>query len=212
MLIPAVKRGGKLIVPAILFLGILPDGDLLLDRIGIMHRTVTHSFFFWIIIFVPLFIVFKLKSVPYFVAVIQHFAFGDLLMGKVMLFWPFKASQIGFGFGMPSPTDVTLELTGLVLALAIIIYSKDLKRLFSVDKNNIIMLLPLFAIVTSALFFARQWSSTNALISYILSSNLLIALATGHIILLTFITISAIQGLRALRTKTQHKTPLKLAV
>jgi membrane-bound metal-dependent hydrolase YbcI (DUF457 family) len=167
-LIPGVKRKGKLIVPAILLLGILPDGDLLLGNLGAVHRTFTHSFFFWIIIFVPLFIIFRLKSVPYFVAVVQHFAFGDLLMGKVMIFWPFSSAQVGLGFAMPSLIDVTLELTGLILALAIIIYSKDLKRLFSVDKNNILMLLPLLAIVTSALFFARHWSSINSLISYIL--------------------------------------------
>lgn len=203
-LIPGVKRSGKLIVPAILLLGILPDGDLLLSGLGVMHRTFTHSFFFWIILFVPIFIVFKLKSVPYFVAVVQHFAFGDLLMGKVMIFWPFNTSKVGFGFAMPSLVDVTLEVAGLLLALGILVYSKDLKRLFSVDKRNILMLLPLLALATSALFFASHWASINGLAAYVLSSNLLIALAIGHIILFTFIAISSFQGLRALRPKTNR--------
>jgi membrane-bound metal-dependent hydrolase YbcI (DUF457 family) len=205
-LIPGVKRSGKLIVPVILLLGILPDADLLFSNIGVMHRTFTHSIFFWTIIFVPLFIIFRLKSVPYFVAVVQHFAFGDLLIGKVMMFWPFNSSQIGFNIAMPSIVDVTLEIAGLLLALAIIIYSRDLKRLFSVDKNNILMLLPLLALVASAVYFASQWPSINSLTSYILSSNLLIALAIGHIILITFIAISALQGLRAMRPKTKTTT------
>ena len=205
-LIPGVKRSGKLIVPAILLLGILPDADLLLGSLGVMHRTLTHSFFFWIIIFLPIFIIFRLKSVPYFVDVVQHFAFGDLLMGKVMIFWPFNSAQVGFSIPMPSLIDVTLELAGLILALGIIIYSGDLKRLFSVTKSNILMLLPLLALVTSALFFESHWPSINSLITYILSSNLLIALAIGHIILFTFIAISAIQGLRALRPKTNNTT------
>jgi membrane-bound metal-dependent hydrolase YbcI (DUF457 family) len=205
-LIPGVKRSGKLIVPAILMLGILPDVDLLLGNLGVVHRTFTHSFFFWIIIFVPLFIVFRLKSVPYFVAVVQHFAFGDLLMGKVMIFWPFSTSQVGFNFAMPSLVDVSLEIAGLLLALGIIVYSGDLKRLFSVDKNNILMFLPLLALATSALFFASRWPSITSLTTYILSSNLLIALAIGHIILFAFIAISALQGLRALRPKTNSAT------
>jgi hypothetical protein len=200
-LIPGVKRSGKLIVPAILMLGILPDADLLLGSLGVVHRTFTHSFFFWIIIFVPLFIIFRLKSVPYFVAVVQHFAFGDLVMGKVMIFWPFNRSLVGFNIGMSSIIDVALETAGLLLALGIIVYSGDLKRLFSVDKSNILMLLPLLALATSALFFISHWPSITLFISFLLSSNLLIALAIGHIILFAFIAISALQGLRALRPK-----------
>ena len=204
-LIPGVKRGGKLIVPAILLLGILPDGDILLGSLGVVHRTFTHSFFFWIIIFVPLFIVFGLKSVPYFVAVVQHFAFGDLLMGKVMIFWPFSSARVGFGIPMPSLIDVTLEIAGLALALGILVNSGDLKRLFSVDKNNILMLLPLLALATSALFFISHWASNKRIYRLHFSSNLLIALAVGHIILFVFIAISSFQGLRALRHKTNCK-------
>ena len=43
-LIPAAKRGGKLFVPAILMLGVLPDVDLLLGGLGVVHRTVRTRF------------------------------------------------------------------------------------------------------------------------------------------------------------------------
>jgi hypothetical protein len=186
-------------------LGILPDADLLFGNLGVVHHTITHSFFFWIILFIPVFYVLRLKSIPYFVAVVQHFAFGDLLMDKVMIFWPFNSTFFGFNFGMPSLIDVALETAGLILALGIIVYVGDLKRLFSVNKSNILMLIPLLALLTSAIFFAAHWPSANSLTAYILSSNLLIVLAIGHIILFTFLAISGIQGLRALKTK-KHPT------
>ena len=199
--IPGIKRTGKLFVPAVLMLGILPDVDILLGSLGVVHHTITHSFFFWFIIFVPVFIILRLKSIPYFVAVVQHFAFGDLLMDKVMLFWPFNSSLVGFNFGMPSLIDVILETAGLLLFLGILVYIGDLKRLFSVEKRNILMILPLLALLVSALYFASDWSSISSLITYVLSSNLLIVLALGHIILFAFLAISTLQGIRALRIK-----------
>jgi membrane-bound metal-dependent hydrolase YbcI (DUF457 family) len=166
-----------------------------------MHRAITHSFFFWFIIFVPLFIIFRLKSVPYLVAVVQHFAFGDLLMGGgVMIFWPFSSSFVGFNFAMPSVVDVALETAGLLLAAGIIVGYGDLRRLLSVDKINILMLLPLLALLTSALYFAFQWGVTS-LIEYVWSSNLLAILALAHLILIGFLAVSSFQGLRALKIK-----------
>jgi hypothetical protein len=201
-LIPGVKKSGRLILPLILILGVLPDSDLFLERFGIVHRTVTHSFLFWIVIFVPILAIYGLKAIPYFVAVISHFAFGDFLMGKVMVFWPFNSSFVGMNFAMPSLVDVSLEITGLLLFFAILIYSGDLKRTLSVDKRNVLMGLPLLALFISALFFASHWPSLNSLIAYILSSNLLIALAAGHIVLFSFIAFSAFQGLRAFKRQS----------
>lgn len=203
--IPGIKRSGKLIVPLILLLGILPDSDILLGGIGVMHRTFTHSFFFWLIIFVPLFIVFRLKSLPYFVAVVSHFAFGDLIIGKVMVFWPLSSKLVGLGFNMGSIVDVTLEIAGLAIAAGIIMYSGDLRRLLSVDKRNILMLLPLLALIVSALYFDFHLGGVTSLFDYVSSSNLLIILAIGHLILVAFLVASTFQGLRP--PKTREKSP-----
>jgi len=197
-LIPSIRRNTRLLVPLVLVLGILPDADLFLESIGIMHRTVTHSFLFWTVVFIPFFVIFRLKSVPYFVAVIQHFAFGDFIMGKVMLLWPFSSKFYGLSFGMPSLVDVFLETLGLVLAFGIMMRKGSLKQLLSIDKRNLFMLVPLFAILVSALFFSSRWSSLNALIADIASNNLLLILAIIHLILLVFLAISSLQGVRAL--------------
>ncbi len=202
-LIPGVKRYGKLFVPAILLLGVLPDIDLLLESLGVVHRTVTHSFFLWAILFILVFFFFRLKSIPYFVAVVQHFAFGDLIMGKAMVFWPFSSRLIGLSFGMPSFVDVVMETAGLLLAAGIIFYSGDFRRLLSVNKRNFFMLIPLLALLVSAGYFISHWT-INQFVQYVSSSPLLIITALGNIVLLVFLIASSLQGLRALRGNHSH--------
>jgi hypothetical protein len=185
-------------------LGVLPDVDLFFGSLGLVHHTITHSLFFWIIIFAPFFVVFRLKSVPYFAAVVQHFAFGDFLMGKVMIFWPFNSSYFGLHIPMPSLLDVALETAGLVLAAGIIIFNGDLKRLLSVDIHNVWMVLPLLALLASMLFFAVDYSFVP-LIAYIWSRKLLTTLVLDHLILTTFLAVSTVQGLRALSSRKNRK-------
>ncbi|HVP16098.1 MAG TPA: hypothetical protein VMT42_01880 [candidate division Zixibacteria bacterium] len=194
------KRGGKLFVPVVLMLGVLPDIDLFFGSFGVVHHTFTHSFFFWLVIFAPFMLVYRQKSIPYLAAVVQHFAFGDLLVGKVMILWPFSMSYFGLNIAMPSLLDVALETAGLLLAAAIIIFNGDLRRLLSVDKRNIPMLLPFLALVASMLFFAVDWPIIP-LIAHIWSRKLLTTIVLGHIILATFLAVSAAQGLKALKRK-----------
>jgi hypothetical protein len=195
------KRGEKLFVPAILMLGVVPDIDLFFGSFGVAHHTFTHSFFFWLAIFAPFLLVFRRKSIPYLAAVVQHFAFGDLLVGKVMILWPFSSSYFGLDIAMPSVLDFALETAGLLLAAGIIVFNGDLRRLLSVDNRNIPMLLPFLALLASMLFFAVDWPIVP-LVAYIWSRRLLMAIVLGHLILVTFLAVSAAQGLRALKQKT----------
>jgi len=196
----AGKRRGKLFISAVLMLGVVPDVDLLLQGFGVVHNTFTHSVFFWLVMFTPFLLVFGRKLIPYFVAVAQHFAFGDFLVGKVMIFWPFSPLYFGFHITMPSTLDVALETAGLLLAAGIVYFSGDLKRLLSVDTHNIPMFLPSLALVTSMLFFAVDWPIIP-LVAYIGSSPLLATLVLAHIILAIFLAVSTAQGLRRLFNK-----------
>ena len=207
-LISRDKRGGKLFVPAILMLGVLPDIDLFFGSLGVVHHTFTHSLFFWLVVFAPFLVVFRRKSIPYFAAVVQHFAFGDFLVGKVMILWPFSRSYFGFNIAMPSVLDVALETAGLLLAAGIVVFNGDLKRLLSVDNRNIPMLLPFLALVTSMLFFAVDWSLAP-LVAYIWSRKLLTILVLDHIILGAFLAVSAAQGLRALKQRALNMRKLR---
>jgi hypothetical protein len=194
----AGRRGGKLFVPAILILGVLPDVDLFLGGYGVGHRTFFHSIFFWVALFVPVLVIFRWKVVPYLVAVLQHFAFGDFFVEGVMLFWPFSSSFFGFNNAMLSVFDVFLETAGLLLAFGIMYYNGDLKRLLSVRLDNVWTVFPLLALVTSMLFFAVHWSLIP-LITYIWSSPILTTIVIAHLILTAFLAISTVQGLRKLQ-------------
>ena len=96
----------------------------------------------------PALVIFRGKVVPYLVAVLQHVAFGDFLVaGAVMLFWPFSLSYFGFNNSMFSVFDVILEAAGLLLAVGIMYFNGDLKRLVSVSLDNVFMLVPLLALI-----------------------------------------------------------------
>ena len=191
------RRSGKLSVPAVLMLGVLPDFDLFLWGFGVVHHTFTHSLFFWFVIFAPVMVVFRRKSIPYLVAVVQHFAFGDFLVGDVMILWPLSSSYFGFDIAMPSIPDVALETAGLLLAAGIVYLNGDLRRLLSADTRNISMYLPLTALLTSMLFFAVD-QPIAPLIAYIWSRKLLTIIVMGHMILAIILAVSTAQGLRGL--------------
>ena len=193
--VSARKRRGKLFVPIVLMLGVIPDVDLFLAPFGVAHHTFTHSLFFWLIISAPFFVAFRRRAFPYLVAVVQHFAFEDFLFGTVMILWPFSQSFFGFNIPMASTLDVALETTGLLLAAGVSYFNGDLKRLLSVDSTNFLMFLPFLALLASMLYFAVDWTATP-LIAYILSRKLLTALVLSHIALLAVLAVSTLQGLR----------------
>ena len=194
----AGKRGGKLFVPAVLMLAVLPDVDLFLGGFGVEHHTFFHSLFFWVVLFVPFLAVYRGKVIPYFVAVVQHFAFGDFFVGAVMLFWPFSLSYFGFSTARMSVFDVALEVAGLLLAAGVMYFNGDLRRLLSVEKRNVLMFFPFLALVTSMLFFAVDVPIVP-LVSHIWNSRLLSTIVLGHIVLVVFLAVSTAQGLRSFR-------------
>ena len=194
----AGKRWGKLFVPAVLMLAVLPDVDLFLWGFGVEHHTFMHSLFFWLVLFVPVLAVYRQRFVPYFVAVVQHFAFGDFFVGEVMLFWPFSSSYFGFNIAMISVFDVALETVGLLLAVGIAYFNGDLKRLVSVDLDNVPMVLPLLALVASMLFFAVD-VPIIPLVAHIWLSPVFTTIVIAHIVLTVFLAVSVAQGLRRLQ-------------
>jgi len=192
-------------VPAILMLGVLPDIDLFFWRLGVVHHSFTHSIFFWLIIFAPFLLVYRLKPMPYLAAVVQHFAFGDLLFGNVMIFWPFSLSYFGLNLAMPSVLDVAAETAGLLLAAGIVIFNGDIRRLLSVDARNFLMLFPLLGLLASLLVFAVDRPTTMPLVAYIWSRKLLTILVLDHVILALFLAVSTLLGLIAI-VRTPSRT------
>src|SRR4030067_1789293 len=81
-------------VPVLMVLSIIPDIDLLFGLEG-FHRGPTHSVITALLIFVPFFVFYRQKAIPYFLALVSHSLIGDLLIGgNLQLFWPLQNTPI----------------------------------------------------------------------------------------------------------------------
>lgn len=135
-------------IPLILVLSIIPDIDILFG-VSELHRGPTHSIITALIVFIPLFVVYRRKAVPYFLALASHSLIGDFFIGgQLMLFWPLISQLVGlagFGFYISiwSPINVTLEWT-LFAASTIIMYKTgDLSLFFQNKKSNLLLAIPI---------------------------------------------------------------------
>ena len=126
-------------IPLILILSVIPDIDLLYDFIlkTAIHRGPTHSILLATLVFIPLFIFYRQKAVPYFTALISHSLIADLLIGgEVQLLWPLSTTRFGLhALGFPyidnyNPINITLELTLFAIALLVMLKTRDLQHLF----------------------------------------------------------------------------------
>lgn len=205
----------------ILFLAILPDIDLFLGVFGLRHRTWTHSILIWSMIFVPIFIKYKVTAIPYFISVIQHIVLGDFIVGERNYpLWPVSMATFSLGFGPVSAMNIALEGIGLAIFTIIILVGKDLRRtFFGLDKRNILsilLLIPLIGFTTAAYsynFFIDFLIENNIVrasslvrnIESITSNQLFPFVAGMHIILACILSISLFQGLRASKLRVEYR-------
>ena len=106
-----------------------PDLDILLDPLGLVHHTYTHSLLFW---FTPLAILLLTKrknAIPVVVAVLQHLLVGDILTGSIPLFFPLNKLEVGIQLGLPSVSDTVIEVTCLTAMILYMWVNGDLKKL-----------------------------------------------------------------------------------
>jgi len=129
-------------LPLILTLSVLPDIDLFLFKFT-QHRGPTHSIITALIIFIPLFIIYRKKAIPYFIALAQHSLIGDYIGGgDVQLLWPITHTGYGAGLDMRSLTSVSIELAMFLIAITIMFLQKDIHTLFQPRKSNLLLIIP----------------------------------------------------------------------
>ena len=132
-------------VPLLLVLAIIPDMDILLKELFpvFVHRGPTHSIFVASAVFVPLFVVYKKRAVPYFLALVQHSLIGDYVGGGgVQLFWPLTLQDYGIRLDIRSLTNVAIEWTVFLLAVVVMFRSKDLFKLLRPESTNLVLIIP----------------------------------------------------------------------
>jgi membrane-bound metal-dependent hydrolase YbcI (DUF457 family) len=143
----------KLNIPLALTLSIIPDADLLLQQIPfIQHRGATHSILSALIVFAPLFIIYRRQVAPYFIALVQHGLVGDFIAGgRVQLFWPVTNMYFGTSLDIRSLTNQTLEWTMFLAAMLLMLKMKDYKTFFKPQTSNLILFIPTLTVLLPTL-------------------------------------------------------------
>jgi len=139
-------------LPLILALSVLPDIDILFSFI-LYHRGPTHSILMALLVFLPFFALYLKKALPYFAAFVQHALIGDYIAGgEVMLFWPLTTQVYGMIIGMRSPLNVALEGFLFIASTAIMFRTRDLDTFFQHHRSNLILVIPVFAVLFPMMF------------------------------------------------------------
>ena len=159
------KASGKLLnvnfnIPLILVLSIIPDIDILFDFLfnSDIHRGPTHSVIMAILIFIPFFILYRKRSVPYFVALASHSLIADFVVGgNLQLLWPLSTSAFGlYELGFPyidiySPINIAIEFTLFIVAFSVMLKTRDILNFFRNNKLNLVLVIPIFTVLLPTL-------------------------------------------------------------
>ena len=155
------KASGKLLkvnfnIPLILVLSIIPDVDIILEFLlrSPLHRGPTHSIIIAILVFIPFFVLYRKKAIPYFAALASHSLIGDFFIGgQLQLLWPLSTSEFGlYELGFPyiniyNPIDIALEFALFVIALIVMLKTRDLFHFFRNSKLNLVLFIPIFTVL-----------------------------------------------------------------
>jgi hypothetical protein len=138
-------------VPLILVLSIIPDVDLIFDFLFNIeiHRGPTHSVVTVILFFIPFFIFYRKKAIPYFVALVSHSLIADFLIGgQLQLLWPLSTREFGFtGVGIYSSVNTLLEFTLFAISVIVMLKTRDLFQFFRNNKISLVLVIPVFTVL-----------------------------------------------------------------
>ncbi len=151
--------GTKLNIPLLMVIAILPDIDLAFEELtGILiHRGPTHSLIIAVLVFLPIFVIYRKKALPYFLALLSHSLLGDFLVGgEVQLFWPYPGMYGLFESGLTNigihmAIGALLEVTLFASAMFVMYRTGDLQTFFRNDKTNLLLILPIVTVMLPAI-------------------------------------------------------------
>ena len=135
----------KINLPLLFLASVFPDIDLLIP--GLEHRGPLHSVVVFCFLFIPMFLLYKKRAVPYFVAVIQHSIIGDFLTGGTQLLWPVSLDMYGLGIGIDTLTNIALEWVLFIISIIIMFKAKDMLSLLKRNPSNLILSIPLMTVL-----------------------------------------------------------------
>ena len=130
---------------ALLFtVSVIPDADLLLPNI-LAHRGPTHSLFFSLLIFLPIFAVYHKKANPYFIALLSHSFIGDIYsnMEGIQLFWPLSSDWFALAkISNTSLLSIGFELALFAVSTVIMVVNKEFQKSFFNSTSRMYWVVP----------------------------------------------------------------------
>lgn len=128
-------------------LSVIPDIDLLFP-LFLQHRGPTHSILMAFAIFVPFFALWRMKTAPYFVALVQHSLIGDYIAGgNVQLLWPLTGEHFGMSIGIESQINIALEWSLFLASMVVMVRVGDLAVFLQPHGSNLILTVPTFTVL-----------------------------------------------------------------
>ena len=185
-------------IPILLVLSILPDIDIVFDFLtgAQIHRGPTHSLVFAVLLFIPIFLYYRKRAVPYFLALISHSVIADYFIGgQLQLLWPLSRARFGaYQLGFPridilDNINIILEVSLFIIAAIVLYKSKDWKAFFTARVSNLVLIIPIATVLLPST------------IGYPFSQSLFITapiLAIAHLILLVLFSIAVLKTLARL--------------
>jgi len=139
-------------IPLILILSIIPDMDLIFMRD--LHRGPTHSIITALIVFIPVFLIYRRRAVPYFIALASHSLIADFFIGgRIELLWPLTSQQFGLHelngpyISIWSPINIVLEWTLFAISTFVMFKSGDLPLFFRNRLSNLLLAIPIVTVL-----------------------------------------------------------------
>jgi hypothetical protein len=185
----------KVNMPAYLALlsGILPDFDIYFQPY-IVHHTYTHSLIVIIPVVLALTYLFGRLGFAFSIGILSHLL-ADFLVGSIPLLYPlYPNSDVGLNLGIPSLADTILEIGALALVLIYSYWNSDYKLVLKPSRDSLLLVIPLFALVTLTLLFAGDKSIPLA--EFAFSRRALTIITLGHILLSGILALGVLQGFR----------------
>jgi len=136
-------------VPLLFVASIISDVDLLIP--ALKHRGPTHSLIVMSLLFLPLFIIYRKRALPYFTAITQHSILGDYLTGGTQLLWPATINWYSIEIQITSLTNILIEWTLFLTSLTIMLQTKDAWKLFQHHTSNLLLTIPIFTVLLPTL-------------------------------------------------------------
>jgi hypothetical protein len=153
-------------IPLLFFVSVLPDTDLLIP--GLPHRGPMHSVVLFSLLFLPVFVLFKRRAVPYFFALIQHMLIGDYLTGSTQLIWPITTNWYGLGIEIASLTNILFEWALFLTSTIILFKTRDVWLLLHRHSSNMILAIPVLTVLLPASISFPTYVNVDLLIPHLI--------------------------------------------